>query len=73
MLKKKKKYRQPKMANLYEALPYVVHEIYIDQVNSQYIIYIMFRGDVNIQVAATATVCSCLQKVAILLFQFESL
>ena len=30
-------------------------------------------GDVNIQVAAAATVCSSLQKVATLLFQFEPL
>ena len=32
-----------------------------------------FRGDVKMQVAATATVCSHLQKVAILLFQFKAL
>ena len=29
------------------------------------------RGDVKIQVAATATVCSCLQRVATLLCQFK--
>ena len=33
----------------------------------------VLRGDIKMQVAATATVCSRLQKVAILLFQFKSL
>ena len=33
----------------------------------------MIRGDFKIQVAATTTVCSRLQNVAILLFQFKQL
>ena len=47
------------------------HVLYKKQVAEALTFQDSLRGDVKMQVAATATVCSRLQKVAILLVQFR--